>query len=135
MLQPADQQQLLSLVGLWRPSVPLGMLPLLGLLLLASLHSAVDTAVHRLARVQAYLRQAGAETWACVAKMLDCVPSMRPRLAGLLLAYVVQNKLRSLLPHRCSSVGGVQTWHSPGLIYASRLAVAFGPTLLAALVR
>lgn len=70
MLQPADQQQLLSLVGLWRPSVPLGMLPLLGLLLLASLHSAVDTAVHRLAREQAYLGQVGAETWACVARML-----------------------------------------------------------------
>ncbi|PRW58918.1 piezo-type mechanosensitive ion channel-like protein isoform X1 [Chlorella sorokiniana] len=87
VLQPANQQQLLTVLGLWRPSVLLSMLPLLGLLLLASLHSAVDAAVHRLAREQAYL----------------------------------------------SSVGGVQTWHSPGLIYTCRLAVAFGPTLLAAL--
>ncbi len=57
VLQPADQQQLLGIVGLWRPSVVVGMLPLLGLLLLASLHSAVDAAVHCLAHEQAYLRQ------------------------------------------------------------------------------
>lgn len=56
-MQPADRQQLLAILGLWRPSVVVGMLPLLGLLLLASLHSAVDAAVHRLAHEQAYLRQ------------------------------------------------------------------------------
>jgi hypothetical protein len=36
VLQPPDRQQLLSLVGVWQPSVTAGMLPVLGLLLLVS---------------------------------------------------------------------------------------------------
>lgn len=44
------------------------------------------------------------------------------------------NSKEHLWPPCCSSVGGVQTWHSPALVYACRLAVAFGPTLLAATV-
>lgn len=129
MLQPADQQQLLAILGLWRPTVLLGMLPLLGLLLLASLHSAVDAAVHRLARDQAYLRQAGSCTATFQQRLLSAGSCVWLHCCLAQAADKVH-----LWPPCCSSVGGVQTWHSPGLIYACRLAVAFGPTLLAATV-
>lgn len=44
-LQPTELQQLLSIIGLWHPTVASSMLPLLGLLLLATLHSSVGRAV------------------------------------------------------------------------------------------
>lgn len=46
-LQPEEHQQLLSIIGLWQPPVVLGLLPLLGLLLLATLHAGVDSAVQQ----------------------------------------------------------------------------------------
>lgn len=45
LLQPVELQQPLSIVGLWQPSVAGGMLPLLGLLLLASLQASVSGAL------------------------------------------------------------------------------------------
>lgn len=51
-LQPAELQQPLSIVGLWDPTVAVGMLPVLALLLLATLHSSVDRAVHSGAQQQ-----------------------------------------------------------------------------------
>lgn len=57
-LQPPDLQQPLTIIGLWRPSVALGMLPVLGLLLLATLHGAVGGAVRRTGR-ERYIRCAG----------------------------------------------------------------------------
>lgn len=35
----------------------------------------------------------------------------------------------------CSNVDSVATWHSAGVVYLSRLAVAYGPGSIAVLVR
>lgn len=95
-LQPAELQQPLSIVGLWDPTVAVGMMPTLGLLLLATLHSSIDRAVHSGPQQQHFSVVAGVATSAGVAGVVY--------LCRLAVAY--GPGLIALLVSECSCLGG-----------------------------